>query len=193
MLTARTSISNPTRRTAPGTSAKSSSPRTAAAARNRSITTTRAASITAPLKDYVTLMRVAGVTSRITDTARKVRTTLKIGTARPRRQPSAQLSALPDRDHPGPRPRACPRVSRAQTSRRQEPPRSPPLPQTTPRPRRLPDSESEPGLDIGATHAQISDRSPEVCRESAETPRAAQAQRRSHRRVSPGSRRSTGA
>ena len=40
-------------------------------------------------------MRVAGVTSRITDTARKVRTTLKIGTARPRRQPSAHLALYP--------------------------------------------------------------------------------------------------
>ena len=75
---------------------------------------------------------------------------------RPRRQPPTQLGALPDRDHPGPRPRARTRLPRAQTSRGQEPPRSHPLPQTTPRPRRLPDPHNEPRLDIGATLAHAS-------------------------------------
>ena len=46
------------------------------------------------------------------------------------------------------------RLPRTQTGRRQEPPRSDPLPQTTPRPRRLQHPENEPRLDIGATLAQ---------------------------------------
>ena len=45
------------------------------------------------------------------------------------------------------------RLPRTQTSRRQEPPRSDPLPQTTPRPHRLQHTQSEPRLDIGATLA----------------------------------------
>ena len=73
---------------------------------------------------------------------------------RPRRQPPTQRRALPDRDHPGPLPPRRPRLPRTQTSRRQKPPRSDPLPQTTPRPRRLQHPESEPRLDIGATLAQ---------------------------------------
>ena len=46
---------------------------------------------------------------------------------------------------------------RAHARRRQEPPRIAPLPQTTPRPRRLQHAENEPNLDIGATlaHAVI--------------------------------------
>ena len=50
-----------------------------------------------------------------------------------------------------------PRLPRTQTSRRQKPTRSDPLPQTTPRPRRLQHTESEPRLDIGATLAQGSE------------------------------------
>jgi transposase len=56
---------------------------------------------------------------------------------RPGRQPPAQLRALPPRAHQGPpRPRD-PGVPRAQTSRRQDPPRGPPRPQAPPRPPRL--------------------------------------------------------
>jgi transposase len=47
----------------------------------------------------------------------------------------------------------CPGVSRTQTRRGQEPPRSDPL-QTPPRQSRLSNVENEPGLDIGATLAQ---------------------------------------
>jgi hypothetical protein len=57
------------------------------------------------------------------------------------------------RYHPG---STC--VSRTQASRRQEPPRSDPLPQTNPHPRRLQHPQSEPRLDIGATLAQASAR-----------------------------------
>ena len=48
------------------------------------------------------------------------------------------------------------RLPRTQTGRRQEPPRSDPLPQTTPRPHRLQHPQSEPRLDIGATLAHPS-------------------------------------
>src|SRR5579859_2689303 len=73
---------------------------------------------------------------------------------RPRRQPPTQRRPLPDRDHPSPLPPAGPRLPRPQTSRRQEPPRSDPLPQTTPHQSRLPEPKNEPHLDIGATLAQ---------------------------------------
>ena len=72
---------------------------------------------------------------------------------RPRRQPPTQRRALPNRDHPGPLPPRRTRLPRTQTSRRQKPPRSDPLPQTTPRPRRLQHTKNEPRLDIGATLA----------------------------------------
>src|SRR5262249_42593639 len=49
--------------------------------------------------------------------------------ARPRRQPPAQLRPAPDRGHPGPRLRTCPRLSGAQAGRGQEPSRGAPLPQ----------------------------------------------------------------
>ena len=71
--------------------------------------------------------------------------------ARPRRQPPTQRRALPNRDHTSPLPPRRARLPRTQTGRRQEPPRGDPLPQTTPRPRRLQHPESEPRLDIGAT------------------------------------------
>src|SRR5205823_4362532 len=76
---------------------------------------------------------------------------------RPRRQPPTQLRALPDRDHPGALPPRRARLSRTQTSRRQKPPRSHPLPQTTTRTRRLQQAKNEPSLDIGATLAETSD------------------------------------
>ena len=57
--------------------------------------------------------------------------------ARPRRQPPTQRRPLPDRDHAGPLPPRRTRLPRTQTSRRQKPTRSDPLPQTPPRPRRL--------------------------------------------------------
>ena len=66
--------------------------------------------------------------------------------ARPRRQPPTQLRPTPNRDHPGTRPPAGARLPRAQTERRQEPPRSPPLPQTTTRPHRLQTLKNEPLL-----------------------------------------------
>jgi transposase len=56
---------------------------------------------------------------------------------RPRRQPPTQLRPAPDRDHPSSHPPARTRLPRPQTKRGQEPPRSPPLPQTTARPHRL--------------------------------------------------------
>ena len=71
--------------------------------------------------------------------------------ARPRRQPPTQRRLLPNRDHASPLPPGRARLPRTQTSRRQEPPRSDPLPQTTTRPRRLQHPQSEPRLDIGAT------------------------------------------
>ena len=74
--------------------------------------------------------------------------------ARPRRQPTAERRALPDRNHTGPLPPSRARLPRTQTSRRENTPRSHPLPQTTPRPLRLQHPESEPRLDIGATLAQ---------------------------------------
>jgi transposase len=74
----------------------------------------------------------------------------------PRRQPTAQLRALPHRHHPGQVPPRRAGLPRPEASRRQEPPRSHPLPQTTPRPRRLQHTQDEPGLDIGATQAQRS-------------------------------------
>ena len=75
---------------------------------------------------------------------------------RPRRQPTTQRRALPDRDHAVPLPPRRTRLPRTQTSRRQKQTRSDPLPQTTPRPHRLQHPESEPRLDIGATLAQAS-------------------------------------
>src|SRR5262249_30080756 len=74
--------------------------------------------------------------------------------ARPRRQPPTERRALPDRDHASPLPPRRTHLPRPQARRRQEPPRSTPLPQTTPRPRRLQHPQSEPRLDIGATLAQ---------------------------------------
>jgi transposase len=91
---------------------------------------------------------------------------------RPRRQPPTQLRALPDRDHTSALPPRRTRLPRTQTSRRQKPTRSNPLPQTNPHPRRLQHPKSEPHLDIGATLAQstesalegITGRSCERCR-----------------------------
>jgi transposase len=75
---------------------------------------------------------------------------------RPRRQPPTQRRLLPNRDHSGPLLPGRTRLPRTQTSRRQEPPRSDPLPQTTTGTRRLQHVESESRLDIGATLAQLS-------------------------------------
>ncbi len=79
--------------------------------------------------------------------------------ARPRRQPPTQLRPAPDRDHARPRPpaRAC--LPRTQTSRRKEPTRSSPLPETTARTHRLHHAQERAAIDIGATLAQASERS----------------------------------
>ena len=73
---------------------------------------------------------------------------------RPWRQPTTQLRPPPDRSDARPRPRTRPRLPRAQTSRRQKPTRSHPLPQTTTRPNRLHNTQNGADLDIGATLAQ---------------------------------------
>jgi hypothetical protein len=73
---------------------------------------------------------------------------------RPRRQPPTQLRPPPNRDHPSAHAPARTRLPRAQTGRRKEPSRSPPLPQTTTRPHHLQHPQSQPRLDIGATLAQ---------------------------------------
>jgi hypothetical protein len=52
--------------------------------------------------------------------------------------------------------RARTHIPRTQTQRRQEPPRSAPLPQTTPRPHHLQHTQGVTSLDIGATLAQSS-------------------------------------
>jgi transposase len=72
---------------------------------------------------------------------------------RPRRQPPTQLRPAPDRRHPRPRPPTRTGLPRAQTRRGQKPPRGPPLPQTTARPRRLQHAEKRAPIDIGATLA----------------------------------------
>jgi hypothetical protein len=87
--------------------------------------------------------------------------------ARPWRQPAAQRRALPDRDHAGALQPGRTRLPRAQTQRRQEQTRSTPLPQTTPRPRRLQDPKSEHRLDIGATLAHPTDDSHPIERRTA--------------------------
>jgi hypothetical protein len=87
--------------------------------------------------------------------------------ARPWRQPAAQRRALPDRDHAGALQPGRTRLPRAQTQRRQEQTRSTPLPQMTPRPRRLQDPKSEPCLDIGATLAHPTDDSHPIERRTA--------------------------
>ena len=73
---------------------------------------------------------------------------------RPRRQPPTQLRPAPNRDHPGPRPptRTC--LPRTQTTRRQDTPRSNPLPQTTARKDRLHNTQKRAAIDIGATLGQ---------------------------------------
>ena len=73
---------------------------------------------------------------------------------RPRRQPPTQLRPPPDRDHPSAHPPARPRLPGTQTGRREKPPRSHPLPQTTTRPHRLHHPQKRAPLDIGATLAQ---------------------------------------
>ena len=55
---------------------------------------------------------------------------------------------------PSPATPARTRLPRTQTDRRQEPPRSHPLPQTTPRPHRLQHPQERAAIDIGATLAQ---------------------------------------
>jgi transposase len=70
---------------------------------------------------------------------------------RPRRQPATQLRTAPHRGHASTHVPTRARLPRTQTSRREKPPRSDPLPQTPTRPRRLQHTESEPRLDIGAT------------------------------------------
>ena len=62
-----------------------------------------------------------------------------------------RIAITQSRYHP-----AAARLPRTQTSRRENPPRSDPLPQTTPRPHRLQHTQSEPRLDIGATLAHPS-------------------------------------
>ena len=57
-------------------------------------------------------------------------------------------------------PPARTRLPRPQTERRQEPPRSPPLPQTTTRPHRPHHPQKRAAIDIGATPAQSSARGP---------------------------------
>ena len=76
---------------------------------------------------------------------------------RPRRQPATQPGTAPDRDHPGPHAPSRTGLHGAQTGRRQEPPRSPPLPKTTPRPHHPHHPQKRAALDIGATLAQASD------------------------------------
>jgi hypothetical protein len=61
-------------------------------------------------------------------------------------QPPTQRSAPPDCDHASPLPRRRARLPRAQESRRQEPARSIPLPQTPARPRSLQHPQSESAL-----------------------------------------------
>ena len=73
---------------------------------------------------------------------------------RPRRQPPTQLRATPHRRHARPRTPTGTRLPGAQTERRQNTPRSDPLPQTTTRPHRLQHAESRYRLDIGATRAR---------------------------------------
>jgi transposase len=68
--------------------------------------------------------------------------------------PATERRPVPDRDHTSALPPCRTRLPRPQTRRREEPPRSDPLPQTTTRPRRLQHTQSEPRLDIGATLAQ---------------------------------------
>jgi transposase len=55
---------------------------------------------------------------------------------------------------PRPRPPTSTGLPRTQASRRQEPPRSPPLPQTPTRPNRLHHPQERAPIDIGATLAQ---------------------------------------
>jgi len=74
--------------------------------------------------------------------------------ARPWRQPTAQLRPAPNRDHPGSRAPARPRLPRAQAERGEEPPGSAPLPQTTAGPDRLQHAQKRVSIDIGATLAQ---------------------------------------
>jgi transposase len=94
------------------------------------------------------LARHSGVASLEASSGRSQRHRLDRG------QQTTQRSALPNRDHPGALPPRRLRLPRTQTRRKQKPPRSDPLPQTTTRPRHLQHTESEPRLDIGATLAQ---------------------------------------
>jgi len=76
---------------------------------------------------------------------------------RPRRQPPTQLRPPPDRHHPRPRARTRARLPRTQTERRQDTPRSHPLPQTPARPHHLHDTQKRAAIDMGATlaHAAV--------------------------------------
>lgn len=72
-------------------------------------------------------------------------------------QSSTQLRPAPNRDHAGARTPSRSRLPRAQTSGREKPPRSTPLPQTTTRPRRLRHAQKRVSIDRGATlaHATV--------------------------------------
>ena len=75
---------------------------------------------------------------------------------RPRRQPATELRTAPDRDHTEPPAPAGACLPGAQTSRRKEPTRSAPLPETTARTNRLQHPQERAAIDIGATLAQPS-------------------------------------